>query len=151
MQYTDFMNQKLIKLILFTFILGLFNETRASDNFPQENTCYSSYISSEFHIKQNFKDKKSQFNAQRAKRLKITGLVFCSLAGVGYLTSSILFIKGITPKPNKFSFPNYFKIGAAGYLSSSGLLIIGLPPFLIGKRELSKSKKKPIMESKYIY
>lgn len=93
----------------------------------------------------------SKMDINKAKRLKISGIVFCSLAGAGYLTSSVLFLKGASTYNGIDSQNRYFLNGAIGYLSSTGLLTIGLPQFLIGKRELKKHKSKTGIGGVYLY
>ena len=84
----------------------------------------------------------SEDNSKRAKRLKITGLVFTSLGGAGILTTTpFVIIYGVSDNYTNHHIGDFAAalVGIMGYTPSTACLITGIPMTVVG---FKKSKKQ---------
>ena len=91
-----------------------------------------------------FKKDKTDIDAilKRAKRLKITGLIFTSLGGAGILTTTpFVIIYGVSDNYSNHHIGNFAAalVGIMGYTPSTACLITGIPMTVVG---FKKSKKQ---------
>jgi hypothetical protein len=84
----------------------------------------------------------SDDNSKRAKRLKITGLVFTSLGGAGILTTTpFVIIYGVSDNYTNHHIGDFAAalVGIMGYTPSTACLITGIPMTVVG---FKKSKQQ---------
>ena len=84
----------------------------------------------------------SDDNSKRAKRLKITGLVFTSLGGAGILTTTpFVIIYGVSDNYTNHHIGDFVAalVGIMGYTPSTACLITGIPMTVVG---FKKSKQQ---------
>lgn len=84
--------------------------------------------------------------ARKAKRLKITGLVFTGLGAAGILTTTpfVVIYKRVDGKSQSFGDVVAAVVGSCGYIPSLACLSVGIPLTITGYK---KSKKQAIVHS----
>ena len=143
-----------MKQLLFFFILTLtaLSVKAQSIDFAKANmqlfAAQKSYTINTIALKENKKEKRTpEQEIKRAKRLKITGLVFTSLGGAGAITTTAFvakIAKSKTDGPLSELTKGYSAtiVGFIGYLPSAACIVTGIPMTIVGFKKAKKLKEQ---------